>query len=100
MDYSIIRAGGKQYMVKVGDEIEVERLKDIDQSSEVVFETLLRVQGEKVEIGEPALEDSTKAAFIEEKKGKKKVAMKYRPSGYRKKFGHRQYHTKVKIVSL
>jgi len=66
----------------------------------LVLETLLRVKGDTVEFGEPTLQTSTKAEVVVETKGKKTQGVKYKSGGYRRKFGHRQEYSKVKIVEL
>ncbi len=98
MQYSIIRTGGKQYKVQQGEEILVELLGS--DNNIVEFETLLRVNGTDVEVGTPTLGKSTKGELMAEKLGPKKLGMKYKPSGYRKKFGHRQKYITVKITEL
>ena len=98
MDYSIIRSGNKQYMVTAGEELLVDRLHTPEKK--VTFDTLLRVRGENIEFGQPTLEEQTKAEILEEVKDTKKRGIKYKPGGYRKKFGHRQIMTKVRITDI
>lgn len=98
MDYSVIRTGGKQYIVSQNEELSVEKLGDAGTSVE--FETLLRVKGDTVEFGEPTLQTPTKAEVVAETKGKKTQGVKYMSGGYRKKFGHRQEYSKVKITEI
>lgn len=99
--YAIIVTGGKQYKVEVGSEIMVEKL-DAEVGSTVKFDVLLLADGEYVQIGKPVLRGvSAKAEVIEHGKGKKVIVFKYKPKkNYRKKQGHRQPYTKVKIVSI
>lgn len=85
-------------MVQADEEIEVEKLPSDQENIE--FDTLLRVHGEDVEFGDPILKKSTKAVIVGSARGPKKQGMKTMPSGYRKKFGHRQEYVKVKIVEL
>ena len=99
MNYSVIQSGSKQYVVEKGDVIDVELLDSPDKK--VVFETLLRVNDDTVEFGEPVLESGSEAEVVEEMvKGEKKQAIKYKSGGYRRKFGHRQKYTRVKIVKV
>lgn len=99
MDYSVIRTGGKQYIVSKDEELLVEKLDVANPTVE--FETLLRVKGDAVEFGEPVLEVSSKAEIVDsEIQGKKVQGIKYKSGGYRKKFGHRQEYTKVKITQI
>jgi len=99
MDYSVIRTGGKQYIVSKDEELLVEKLDA--GNAPIEFETLLRVSGDTVEFGEPVLEVSSKGEIVEpEIQGKKVQGIKYKSGGYRKKFGHRQEYTKVKITQI
>ena len=94
--YAIIVTGGKQYKVEVGSEIMVEKL-DEQIGANVNFDVLMMADGENVQIGTPVV----KAEVLEHGKGKKVVVFKYKPKkDYRKKQGHRQPYTKVKILSI
>mgnify|MGYP002732496589 CR=1 FL=1 len=99
--YAIIRTGGKQYKVEAGDEIMVEKL-NAEAGAEVSFEVLMLCDGENVTVGKPVVEGvCAKAEVIEHGKGKKVVVFKYKPKkDYRKKQGHRQPFTKVKINAI
>lgn len=99
--YAIIVTGGKQYKVEVGSEIMVEKL-DNEVGENVNFDVLMMAEGENVRIGKPVLEGvCAKAEVLEHGKGKKVIVFKYKPKkDYRKKQGHRQPYTKVKILSI
>ena len=99
--YAIIVTGGKQYKVEVGSEIMVEKL-DNEVGENVNFDVLMMAEGENVQIGKPVLEGvCAKAEVLEHGKGKKVIVFKYKPKkDYRKKQGHRQAYTKVKILSI
>ena len=99
--YAIIVTGGKQYKVEVGSEIMVEKL-DEQIGANVNFDVLMMADGEDVQIGTPVVKGvSAKAEVLEHGKGKKVVVFKYKPKkDYRKKQGHRQPYTKVKILSI
>ena len=98
--HAIIETGGKQYKVEVGSEIMVEKL-DEQIGANVNFDVLMMADGENVQIGTPVVKGvSAKAEVLEHGKGKKVVVFKYKPKkDYRKKQGHRQPYTKVKILS-
>ncbi|MDD7550693.1 MAG: 50S ribosomal protein L21 [Clostridia bacterium] len=98
--YAIIRTGGKQYNVAVGDEVLVEKL-NAEVGTEVAFEVLMLV-GDAVVVGAPVVDGvSAKAEVLEHGKGKKVIVFKYKPKkNYRKKQGHRQPYTKVKITAI
>ena len=99
--YAIIRTGGKQYNVSVGDEVLVEKL-NAEVGEEVSFEVLMLADDSGIKIGTPVVEGvSAKAEVVEHGKGKKVIVFKYKPKkNYRKKQGHRQPYTKVKILSI
>jgi ribosomal protein L21 len=99
--YAIIVTGGKQYKVEVGSEIMVEKL-DNEVGENVNFDVLMMAEGDNVQIGKPVLEGvCAKAEVLEHGKGKKVIVFKYKPKkDYRKKQGHRQPYTKVKILSI
>lgn len=99
--YAIIATGGKQYKVEAGDEVLIEKL-DAEIGANVNFEALMTSDGESVSIGTPVLNDvSVTAEVLEHGKGEKVTVFKYKPKKkYRRKQGHRQPYTKVKILSI
>ncbi|MCK5513631.1 MAG: 50S ribosomal protein L21 [Deltaproteobacteria bacterium] len=100
--YAVIKTGGKQYRVGEGDLLRVEKIKG--EIGEVVEfeETLMIVNGERVEIGRPVLNDSKVVGeIVEQWKGKKVIVFKSkRRKGYSKKQGHRQQYTVLKIKEI
>ncbi len=100
MDFAVIETGGKQYKVKAGDKLKVEKL-GVDSGSKFKFEkVLLWVEGDKVEIGAPYLEGKSVEADVigGEVKDKKKIVFKYHSKTRRRtKKGHRQIHTEIVI---
>mgnify|MGYP002738655229 CR=1 FL=1 len=100
--YAIIKTGGKQYKVAEGDEIFIEKL-DLEAGDTVEFEEVLAVgEGENVEFGKPFVDGKkVTGEVLKQGKGKKIHVMKYKAKkGYRRKIGHRQPYTKVKITSI
>ena len=99
--YAIIRTGGKQYKVEAGDVISVEKL-DVEVGATVSFDVLMLCDGENVSVGQPTVSGaSVKAEVLEHGKAKKVIVFKYKPKkNYRKKQGHRQPYTKVKITEV
>ena len=99
--YAIIRTGGKQYKVEAGDEILIEKL-EAEAGSKVSFEVLMLCDGEAVTIGKPVVEGvKATGEVIEHGKGKKVIAFRYKAKkNIRKKQGHRQPYTKVKINAI
>lgn len=100
MDFAVIETGGKQYKVKAGDKLKVEKL-GVDSGSKFKFEkVLLWVDGGKAEIGTPYLSGKSVEADVigGEVKDKKKIIFKYHSKTRRRtKKGHRQIHTEVVI---
>ncbi len=99
--YAIIRTGGKQYRVAVGDEIFVEKL-NAEVGDEVVFDDVLAIADESgAKFGNELKGTSVKAEVIRQGKGKKLVIFKMKSKkGYRRKKGHRQPYTRVAIRSI
>jgi large subunit ribosomal protein L21 len=100
--YAIIRTGGKQYKVSVGDVIEVERLPQ-EEGSEISFEDVLMVgSDDQFSVGQPVL-DKTKVVgeIVDQFRGKKIIVFKHkRRKDYRKKMGHRQELSRVRIKDI
>ncbi len=100
MKYAVIQLGQKQYLIEEGATIELDRQKE-EEGKDIKFsDVLLFVDGEKVEVGTPSLKYEVTGTVISHIRDKKKVAMKYHPSGYRRKFGHKQPKTLVEIKSI
>lgn len=100
--YAIIETGGKQYRVENGDQIAVEKL-GVEDGAKVVFDKVLVVgDGADIKVGAPYVDGVTvEGNAIETGKGKKVIIFKYKAKkDYRKKQGHRQPYTMVKIESL
>ena len=99
--YAIIKTGGKQYKVSEGDLVRVEKLP-YEVGDTVEFDEVLLVAGDEVKVGSPVIENAKVTATVEDQnKDKKIVVYKYKPKKqYRKKHGHRQPYTLVKIDSI
>lgn len=99
---AIIKTGGKQYKVKEGDGIRIEKL-DSKDGAKVKFDTLLtaKTDGSEVNIGKPSLGDKTEAKVVESGKDKKVTVVKYKnKTRYLRTKGHRQNYTKVEITKI
>lgn len=100
--FAVIQTGGKQYVVKEGDQLSVEKL-DVEAGQTVLFDRVLLIEeGERTLIGTPVLETAVvKAQVIENYKDDKiLVFKKIRRKQYRRTRGHRQSLTKVAIVKI
>lgn len=99
--YAVIETGGKQYRVQEGDVITVEKL-NAEAGDVVTFDKVLVLgEGKDVKVGTPYLDAAVTATVVENGKGQKVIIFKYKAKkDYRKKQGHRQPYTMVKIESL
>lgn len=99
--YAIIDSGGKQYRVEEGQKVSVERLPG-EVGDQVTFDRVLFVGGDSPSIGAPTVDGVTVQGTIEEHgRGSKIVVFKFkRRKMYRRKSGHRQAETVVKIDSI
>lgn len=100
--YAVIETGSKQYKITEGEIVPVERLA-LDKDADVLFDkVLLVVDGADVAIGEPYLTGvSVVGKVVEEQKDKKVLVYKYKQkTGYKRKQGHRQIYTLVKIEKI
>lgn len=95
-DFAIFQTGGKQYRVKVGDVIKVEKL---DATGDVTFDHVLML-GDKV--GTPTIDGAKVVATVVEQKRDDKVLVfkKKRRQNYRRTRGHRQFITVLKIKEI
>lgn len=99
--YAIIKTGGKQVKVEVGQTIFVEKL-DVEAGEKVTFDEVVLVGGEETKVGTPLVEGATVEATVEKQgREKKVVTFKYlrRKDSHRKQ-GHRQPYTKLTIDAI
>ncbi len=99
--YAIVKTGGKQYKVAVGDVVEVEKL-DGAAGAAVTLPALLVVDGTDVTSDAKALAGVTVSAeVVSQFKGPKLRIMKYKnKTGYKKRLGHRQLLTQLKVTAI
>ena len=100
--YAIIATGGKQDEVSEGDVVTVEKL-GAEAGDKVVFDQVLLVSNDgKIQTGAPTVSGATvEAEVLRQMRDKKVIVMKYKPkTGYKRKNGHRQYMTQVKISKI
>ncbi|MDJ0803362.1 MAG: 50S ribosomal protein L21 [Desulfobacterales bacterium] len=100
--YAVVKTGGKQYRVQEGDVLRVEKLAG-DVGSEIAFDdVLLFSDGENLQVGTPNLDNiAVTGRIVEQDKAPKIIVFKYkRRKRYRRKQGHRQPYTAVKIDSI
>jgi large subunit ribosomal protein L21 len=100
--YAVVKTGGKQYRVQSGEELNIERLA-VEVGSEVVFDEVLLVGGDdEVVVGRPLVEGAkVTAKVVRQDRARKIIIFKHRRrGGFRKKRGHRQSYTRVRITDI
>lgn len=102
MDYAVFRTGGKQYRVKPGDTLDVELLPNPVDSLAEFGEILALSDGGEVTIGAPLVEGATVTAqVLSHYKDRKLIVYKYKAkTRYRRKRGHRQTYTRLRIQDI
>ncbi len=100
--YAVVETGGKQYRVNEGSLLEVEKL-DAEVGQEIELSSVLAVSdGESIKVGTPVIEGAKVVVTVtEQKRGPKLVNFKKkRRKGYKRKVGHRQSLTVVKVTQI
>jgi large subunit ribosomal protein L21 len=100
--YAVIETGGKQHRVQLGEVVRVEHV-DGDVGAPVVFDRVLLVGGDHVKLGAPTLEGAVvRGTVVEQDRGPKIHIYTYkrRQNSNRKRRGHRQAYTAVKIEAI
>lgn len=99
---AVIKTGGKQYKVKKGDILKIEKV-DKKDGAKINFETLLiaDTEGKEVNIGKPLVKEKVEAKLLEQGREKKVSVIKYKnKTRYLRNKGHRQHFSKVEIVKI
>ena len=100
--YAVVKSGARQYRASVGDTITVERLPaEVGQQLELA-EVLLVADGEQIEIGQPTVGGAKiLATVVAQEKGPKIRIFKYHPrKRYRRRAGHRQRYTRLRVDKI
>ena len=99
--YAVIVTGGKQYKVTVGEEVFIEKLEG-EAGDAVTFDTVLAVSDESgMKAGDDVKAVKVSGEIVKQGKDKKIVVYKYKAKkGYRRKNGHRQPYTRVRITAI
>jgi len=100
--FAVIETGGKQYKVSPGQTVQVEKL-DLAPGTQVELDRVLLVaDGDNMKVGQPTVEGAkVLATVLGHDKGRKVVIFKYRPrKRYRRKKGHRQWYTELRIDDI
>ena len=103
MSFAVIQTGGKQYKVKAGEILKVEKLEDLKENSKIEFKEILAYGDDKnLELGEPTISGAKVEAELI-KNGKNRTVLifkKRRRQNSRRKNGHRQKFTMVRISKI
>ncbi|WIY83519.1 50S ribosomal protein L21 [Propionimicrobium sp. PCR01-08-3] len=99
--YAIVRSGGRQHKVAVGDIVEIDRVQD-EAGSSISLQPLMLVDGDDITTDAKGLgKASVTAEVLGEVKGPKIHILKFKnKTGYKKRQGHRQKYTQVKVTGI
>ncbi|MFT5135919.1 MAG: large subunit ribosomal protein L21 [Arenicella sp.] len=99
--YAVIKTGGKQYRVVVGDKLKVESL-NVEEGDKVVLDHVLMIgDGDSITVGTPTLDSSVEATVVRNGRGKKLRIVKFRRrQNSRTRTGHRQNFTELEITAI
>jgi large subunit ribosomal protein L21 len=100
--YAIVETGGKQYRVSEGATLYVEKLPGEPESTVELDKVLLIQDGESVRVGTPYIDGArVVATVVKQAKAPKILVFKYKPKkNYRKRYGHRQPYTALRIERI
>jgi large subunit ribosomal protein L21 len=100
--YAIFRSGGRQFRAEVGQEVDVERLPFPENESITLDDVLLVGNGDSTIIGTPKVDGASVVATVTKQyRGEKVIVFKYRQrTNYRRRTGHRQYYTRLRIDAI
>lgn len=99
--YAIVENSGKQYKVEEGKTLQVEKLP-AEVGDEVLLDKLLLVHGDDgLSVGTPYVEGKVTCEVLEHGRGKKVIVFKHKKrKDYRKKTGHRQWYTRLRVKGI
>ncbi len=100
--YAVVNTGGKQYRVQNGQVFRVEKLPGEIGSPVTFDQVLLYSDGNELKVGQPLVEGvAVRGHIVEQDREKKIIVFKYkRRKRYRRKQGHRQYYTAIKVDGI
>ena len=102
MDYAIVETGGKQYTVHPGDTLRVEKLPHADEDVLELDRVLLVSRDGAIKVGQPLVEGArVRAEVVGDGKARKIIVLKFKPKvRYKRKTGHRQQYTELRITEI
>ena len=100
--YAVIRTGGKQYRIQVGEKIKVEQIEAQSGSELILDQVLMVADGEKISMGDPLVEGATVSATVlgQGRHDKIRIFKMRRRKHYQKHQGHRQNYTEIQITGI
>ena len=100
--YAVIRSGNRQYRAEVGKNIDVERLPNAVNDAISITDVLLVGDADSTVIGQPTVEGAVvQATIVDQYRADKVIVFKYRQrTNFRRKRGHRQYYTRIRIDAI
>ena len=100
--FAIVKSGGKQHRIEVGDELRVEKLDETAGSQIVLNDVIMMGEGKDVKIGKPFVEGAGVAVEILEHARAKKIIVfkRKRRQNYRRTNGHRQHYSLLKVLDI
>lgn len=101
MIFAVIATGGKQYLVKPGDKLNIEKL-NLKEGEEFEFDKVLLVKNQDgLKIGQTQVDVKVRAKVLEQGRGEKTMVFRFKSkTRYKKKKGHRQPFTRVEILEI
>ncbi len=98
--YAVVKTGGKQYKVAVGEKLKVEQIP-AELDSQIELEVLMIADGDKLKLGEEAAKAKVVAKVVAHGRGEKvRIFKMRRRKHYQKRQGHRQNFTQIEILSI
>jgi large subunit ribosomal protein L21 len=100
--YAVIQTGGKQYRVSQGDLVTIEKLEGAAGDRIEITSVLMVGEGDQVTVGQPRLERARViGTIVRQERGRKVLIYKHkRRKGYRKRQGHRQWQTLLRVTDI
>ena len=100
--YAVVSTGGKQYKVQKGETLRIEKIPGDVGGKVTLDKVLLVADGENIRVGQPMIEKAAvQASIVEQDRAKKVLVFKYkRRKRYRRKAGHRQPYTAIRIDGI
>jgi large subunit ribosomal protein L21 len=100
--FAVIKTGGKQYVVREGDVLDVELLGDHKEGDKIDFDQVLMTDdGKAAKVGTPTTGGKVTATYLGEKKGKKLTIIRFEAKSNRsRRLGHRQKYAQIKIEKI